>query len=55
MEQPESGTYDAIVIAVAHEQFKKMSAEDFRQLSRAEHVLFDLKYVLDESEVDIRL
>ncbi|ABE45891.1 Vi polysaccharide biosynthesis UDP-N-acetylglucosamine C-6 dehydrogenase TviB [Polaromonas sp. JS666] len=53
--QPEGGTYDAIIVAVAHEQFKAMGAAAFRALGKPEHVLFDLKYVLTASESDLRL
>ena len=53
--QPQPGTYDAIVIAVAHQQFKAMSAADIRALGKPEHVLFDLKYVLTAGESDLRL
>ncbi|MDP3798984.1 MAG: Vi polysaccharide biosynthesis UDP-N-acetylglucosamine C-6 dehydrogenase TviB [Polaromonas sp.] len=53
--QPEAGTYDAIIVAVAHEQFKAMGAAAFRALGKPEHVLFDLKYVLTATESDLRL
>lgn len=51
----EAGQYDAIVIAVAHDEFKQMSVEQFAYLGKAQYVLYDLKYVLDKSESDIRL
>lgn len=54
-EEPEMNTYDAIILAVAHEQFKTMGASKIRELGKANHVLYDLKYVLDEAQVDIRL
>ena len=49
------GTYDAIILAVAHHQFKAMGAEAIRALGKAEHVLYDLKYLLSATESDIRL
>jgi UDP-N-acetyl-D-galactosamine dehydrogenase len=49
------GAYDAIIIAVAHEQFKVMGAEAFRALGKLQHVLFDLKYVLPVKDSDLRL
>jgi UDP-N-acetyl-D-galactosamine dehydrogenase len=52
---PESGAYDAIVLAVAHHQFKTMSAQDIRALGRPEHVLYDLKYLLPVDGSDLRL
>ncbi|HCJ6333792.1 TPA: Vi polysaccharide biosynthesis UDP-N-acetylglucosamine C-6 dehydrogenase TviB [Acinetobacter baumannii] len=51
----QQGLYDAIVIAVAHNQFKSMSAHEFHALGKEKHVLYDLKYALDKSETDIRL
>lgn len=51
----EQGQYDAIILAVAHEQFKAMGATDIRALAKPEHILYDLKYVLEQSESDIRL
>ncbi|HFX6270812.1 TPA: Vi polysaccharide biosynthesis UDP-N-acetylglucosamine C-6 dehydrogenase TviB [Acinetobacter baumannii] len=49
------GLYDAIVIAVAHDQFKKMSTQELVSLGKEKHVLYDLKYVLDKEQSDIRL
>ena len=49
------GVYDAVILAVAHEQFKAMGAEQIRALGKASHVLYDLKYVLAQSESDLRL
>ena len=45
MTQPAAGAYDAIIIAVAHHQFKAMGAAAIRALGKPEHVLFDLKYL----------
>lgn len=47
--------YDAIVIAVAHDQFKVMSTEDFHSLGKKKHVLYDLKHVLNKVDADLRL
>ena len=55
VQQTDPGTYDAIIIAVAHHQFKTMGAEAIRALGKPEHVLYDLKYLLPASESDIRL
>jgi UDP-N-acetyl-D-galactosamine dehydrogenase len=53
--QPQPGTYDAIILAVAHHQFKDMGANAIRALGKAEHVLYDLKYLLSAADSDIRL
>ncbi|NNG75304.1 Vi polysaccharide biosynthesis UDP-N-acetylglucosamine C-6 dehydrogenase TviB [Acinetobacter sp. ANC 4277] len=49
------GAYDAVILAVAHEQFKDMGAEAIRALGKPAHVLYDLKYVLSQAESDLRL
>ncbi|MFC3150315.1 Vi polysaccharide biosynthesis UDP-N-acetylglucosamine C-6 dehydrogenase TviB [Litoribrevibacter euphylliae] len=52
---PVSGTYDAIILAVAHEEFKSLGADHIHKLGKGNHVLYDLKYVLPKNEVDMRL
>jgi UDP-N-acetyl-D-galactosamine dehydrogenase len=52
---PEAGVYDAIVLAVAHKQFREMGAASIRALGKATAVLYDLKYVLSAQESDLRL
>jgi UDP-N-acetyl-D-glucosamine/UDP-N-acetyl-D-galactosamine dehydrogenase len=51
----ENGKYDAVILAVAHEEFKAMGATAIRALGKTEHVLYDLKYVLSQAESDLRL
>ena len=53
--KPQPGSYDGIVLAVAHQQFAAMSEQDYRQLGKPQHVLYDLKYVLPEGQSDLRL
>lgn len=55
VEQPQAGQYDAIILAVAHGQFKGMGTEELRQLGKPNHLLYDLKYLLEATETDIRL
>ncbi len=47
--------YDAIILAVAHHEFRELGSEEIRKLGKKEHVLYDLKYVLDKHSVDMRL
>ena len=49
------GTYDAIVLAVAHHQFTDMGAAALRGLGKPDCVLFDVKNVLPRDSVDDRL
>ncbi|PKM19902.1 MAG: Vi polysaccharide biosynthesis protein VipA/TviB [Gammaproteobacteria bacterium HGW-Gammaproteobacteria-15] len=51
---PVHGNYDAIILAVGHNEFKAMGATGIRQLCRPDSVIYDLKYVLDKNLVDIR-
>ena len=53
--QPQPGTYDGIIVAVAHHQFKSMGAAAIRALGKPNHVLYDLKYLLPATESDLRL
>ena len=50
-----ANTYDAVILAVAHNQFKEMGVTEIRALGKTNHVLYDLKYVLETAESDIRL
>lgn len=52
---PAAGAYDAVVIAVAHDEFKALGAAGIRAFGKADHVLYDLKYVLPADQTDIRL
>ncbi|TQQ01100.1 Vi polysaccharide biosynthesis UDP-N-acetylglucosamine C-6 dehydrogenase TviB, partial [Vibrio cholerae] len=54
-EQPKINHYDAIIMAVAHGAFREMGAEVIRALGKEECVLYDLKYILDKQNVDMRL
>lgn len=55
IEPPKAGTYDGIILAVAHQQFAEMGAAEVRKLGCDDHVLFDLKYILPADQSDIRL
>jgi len=52
---PKDGHYDAVIFAVAHNEFKALSASDIKALMKSEHVIYDLKYMLDADLADIRL
>ena len=47
--------YDAIILAVGHDEYKAMGAERIREMGKSTHVLYDLKHVLDKEDVDMRL
>ena len=52
---PQVGQYDGIILAVAHEQFKALGADEIRAWGKPAHVLYDLKYVLSSDASDLRL
>ncbi|WP_116472431.1 Vi polysaccharide biosynthesis UDP-N-acetylglucosamine C-6 dehydrogenase TviB [Zobellella maritima] len=52
---PEQGAYNAVILAVAHHQFRSLGAGGIKAFTKQEHVIYDLKYVLSAEEVDIRL
>ncbi|MEO5369485.1 MAG: Vi polysaccharide biosynthesis UDP-N-acetylglucosamine C-6 dehydrogenase TviB [Magnetococcus sp. DMHC-1] len=52
---PGSGAYDAVVIAVGHQQFREMGVAGIRAFAKRQSVVYDLKYVLPASAVDGRL
>ncbi len=49
------GSYDAVVVAVAHRQFRELGARRVRRLGRRRHVLYDIKHVFPAAAVDARL
>ena len=52
---PMEGTYDAIILAVAHRQFKQMGSAGIRRLGKKDALIYDLKYILQPDEADLRL
>jgi UDP-N-acetyl-D-galactosamine dehydrogenase len=48
-------TYDGIILAVAHKEFKDLGAKKIKEFAKEKHVFYDLKYVFDEGESSIRL
>ncbi|TFF04038.1 Vi polysaccharide biosynthesis UDP-N-acetylglucosamine C-6 dehydrogenase TviB [Pseudomonas sp. BCA14] len=55
IDAPIENTYDAVVLAVAHNEFRSMGAAKIRALGKSKHVLYDLKYLLERGQSDIRL
>jgi UDP-N-acetyl-D-galactosamine dehydrogenase len=49
------GTYDAVIVLVAHRQFKEMGVENIRKLMRGNGLLFDVKGLFPAASVDMRL
>jgi UDP-N-acetyl-D-galactosamine dehydrogenase len=53
--EPETGAYDAIILAVAHREFCDMGVDAIRVLGKQPHVLYDLKSILPVDSADLRL
>lgn len=52
---PKLGTYDGIIIGVAHHQFASMGADGIHAFGKSNHILYDLKYALSAGDSDLRL
>ena len=55
IDNPINGKYDAILLAVAHDEFKKLTLEQIKAYGKDNHVIYDIKYLLEADEVDGRL
>lgn len=55
IDDPNPGTYDAVVLAVAHQQFREMGATRIRSFCRSPGVVYDVKHLLPGEAVDARL
>jgi len=53
--QPSKEKYDAIVFAVAHDEFKNLSIDTVKSYAVKNHLIYDTKLIFKESEVDNRL
>jgi len=52
VEEPQPGNYDAIVLAVAHNQFVELTFDYFRSLGKEKVVIYDVKGLLPRDLVD---
>ena len=52
---PATEKYDAIVLAVNHDQFKDLTLDQLKSYGKEDHVLYDIKYLLDPLQSDGRL
>ena len=55
VDEPAVGAYDAVIIAVAHTEFRDLGADGLRAFGKADSVLYDIKYVLPAGATDDRL
>src|SRR4249919_836351 len=52
---PEAGVYDAIVVAVAHDEFRELGIDGLRRLAAERAVIYDIKGIFPKDAVDARL
>ena len=55
IDQPKAGTYDAIVVAVAHKEYLELGVHGIRRFGSPNTVIFDIKHVLPKEASDGRL
>ena len=53
--EPINSNYDAIVLAVAHDEFKQMTLNQIKAFGKDSHVIYDIKYLFEAYQVDGRL
>ncbi|MBJ7574399.1 Vi polysaccharide biosynthesis UDP-N-acetylglucosamine C-6 dehydrogenase TviB [Luteimonas sp. MC1828] len=53
--EPEQRAYDAVIVAVGHDEFRALGVDGIRAYGKPESVLYDVKYVLPREAVDGRL
>jgi len=52
---PSNNFYDAIIIAVAHDIFKEIGSNTIKDFCKSNAIIFDLKYLLNSEDSDLRL
>jgi len=52
---PGEACYDAVVAAVAHDEFKALGIGGVRRLCKPQHVVYDIKHVFPAGDTDGRL
>lgn len=53
--EPAEGSYDGIIVAVAHDAFATKGITGIRRYGKQQSVIYDLKYLFDAGETDFRL
>jgi len=55
VKEPTNSNYDAIVLAVAHDEFKQMTLNQIKAFGKDSHIIYDIKYLFEAYQVDGRL
>jgi UDP-N-acetyl-D-galactosamine dehydrogenase len=51
----DKNNYDGVIIAVGHKIFKEMGKIEILNLCKKNHVIYDLKYLFNKDQIDLRL
>jgi len=52
--KPRLKNYDTVIIAVAHDEFKKLSIKKLTRFCKKKHLIYDLKNILPENKSNIK-
>jgi len=55
IKNPKRGKYDAIIIAVAHDEFRDMSEEKIKDFGKENCIIYDLKSIFPKESSNLRL
>ena len=55
IKEPSKKKYDSILLAVKHNEFRKMSLKQIKEYTKPNHVIYDIMHVFDAGSVDGRL
>ena len=55
IDKPKKGHYDAVIYAVAHDQFKRGKIKEAQSMIKSNGIIYDVKYLFDFDEVSGRL
>ena len=55
IKKPKKKDFDCIILAVSHSIFKKMGIKKINNLTKKNHIIYDLKYIFSENLSDLRL
>jgi UDP-N-acetyl-D-galactosamine dehydrogenase len=55
VDEPQPGAYDAVILAVAHDDFRALGVDGLHRLGHAQTVYYDIKGVFPKDAVDARL
>lgn len=53
--EPKKNHYDAVIICVAHDEFRDMGEQGIKAFAKEQHIIYDVKHTLPKDSVDARL